>query len=85
MSDVMIRVENLGKRYVIGHQFEGAGYVTLRDRLSDGARSLMNRRNIARSPGMSRSPIKAKFDEIGDFAEVERFLATPVECYSSGM
>ena len=35
--------------------------------------------------GMSRSPIKAKFDGIGDFAEVERFLATPVKRYSSGM
>ena len=69
MSDVMIRVENLSKRYVIGYPFEGAGYVTLRDRLSDGARSLMNRRNIARSPRMSRSPIRAKFDEIVDFAK----------------
>ena len=76
MSDVMIRVENLSKRYVIGYQFEGAGYVTLRDRLSDGARSLMNRRNIARSPGMSRSPIKAKFDKIVDFVGVEKFLDT---------
>ena len=85
MSDVMIRVENLGKRYVIGHQSEGgANYDTLRDALSEGAKSLVGW-FTGRSPGMSRSPIKAKFDEIGDFAEVERFLATPVECYSSGM
>jgi hypothetical protein len=48
MSDVMIRGSNLGKRYVIGHQSEGvANYDTLRDALSDGARSLINRRNIA--------------------------------------
>ncbi len=35
--------------------------------------------------GMSRAEIKRKFDEIVDFAEVERFLDTPVKRYSSGM
>ncbi len=35
--------------------------------------------------GMSRVEIKRKFDEIVDFAEVERFLDTPVKRYSSGM
>jgi lipopolysaccharide transport system ATP-binding protein len=35
--------------------------------------------------GMSRSEIKRKFDEIVDFAEVEKFLDTPVKRYSSGM
>jgi lipopolysaccharide transport system ATP-binding protein len=34
--------------------------------------------------GMSRAEIKAKFDEIVAFAEVERFLDTPVKRYSSG-
>ncbi len=35
--------------------------------------------------GMSRSEIRRKFDEIVAFAEVERFLDTPVKRYSSGM
>ena len=35
--------------------------------------------------GMTKSEIKTKFDEIVAFAEVERFLDTPVKRYSSGM
>jgi len=35
--------------------------------------------------GMSRSEVRQKFDAIVDFAEVERFLDTPVKRYSSGM
>ena len=35
--------------------------------------------------GMKRAEIKAKFDEIVAFAEVEKFLDTPVKHYSSGM
>lgn len=35
--------------------------------------------------GMSRIEIKKKFDEIVAFAEVEKFLDTPVKHYSSGM
>src|SRR4051812_26689350 len=35
--------------------------------------------------GMSRVEIRKKFDEIVAFAEVERFLDTPVKRYSSGM
>jgi lipopolysaccharide transport system ATP-binding protein len=35
--------------------------------------------------GMKRSEIERKFDEIVAFAEVERFLDTPVKHYSSGM
>jgi lipopolysaccharide transport system ATP-binding protein len=35
--------------------------------------------------GMTRAEIKRKFDEIVAFAEVEKFLDTPVKHYSSGM
>lgn len=35
--------------------------------------------------GMGRAEIKNKFDEIVAFAEVEKFLDTPVKRYSSGM
>ncbi len=35
--------------------------------------------------GMTRREIRAKFDEIVAFAEVEKFLDTPVKRYSSGM
>jgi lipopolysaccharide transport system ATP-binding protein len=35
--------------------------------------------------GMSRRDIRRNFDEIVDFAEVDRFIDTPVKYYSSGM
>jgi len=35
--------------------------------------------------GMSQTEIRRKFDEIVSFAEVEKFLDTPVKRYSSGM
>src|SRR5580658_5541967 len=35
--------------------------------------------------GMTRAEIKRKFDDIVAFAEVEKFLDTPVKHYSSGM
>jgi lipopolysaccharide transport system ATP-binding protein len=35
--------------------------------------------------GMSRAEIRSRFDEIVAFAEIDRFLDTPVKRYSSGM
>lgn len=35
--------------------------------------------------GMSRSEIRARFDEIVDFSGVEKYVDTPVKRYSSGM
>ena len=48
---------------------------------SPAARNLSERRHSRHGPG----EIKRKFDEIVAFAEVEKFLDTPVKRYSSGM
>ena len=174
MSDVVIRAENLGKKYLIGHQAQSERYVALRDVVARTAKSfirsardmiqgrqlvagdeveefwalqnvnfeikrgdvvgiigrngagkstllkilsritepstgrveikgrvasllevgtgfhpeLTGRENIFLNGailGMSRAEIKRKFDEIVAFAEVEKFLDTPVKRYSSGM
>jgi lipopolysaccharide transport system ATP-binding protein len=35
--------------------------------------------------GMTRREVEEKFDEIVGFAEIEKFIDTPVKRYSSGM
>ncbi len=172
MSDSLIKVENIGKKYIIGHQKQ-EHYTALRDVISEGFKSfgrkllspmsevienkdefeefwalkdvsfevkqgdrvgiigrngagkstllkilsriteptegrisikgrvasllevgtgfhpeLSGRENIFLNGailGMSKVEIKKKFDEIVAFAEVEKFIDTPVKRYSSGM
>ena len=43
MSDIVIKAENLGKKYTIGHQAESGGYTALRDVLMQNARSLWHK------------------------------------------
>ena len=72
-----------------------AGRVTLRGRVASLLEvgtgfhpELTGRENIYLNGailGMSRAEIRRKFDEIVAFAEVEKFLLTPVKRYSSGM
>jgi lipopolysaccharide transport system ATP-binding protein len=171
MSDTVIRVEHVSKKYVLSHQQEGqSSYKSLRDVIADGAKSLLKTQNsklkaqnsaqeefwalkdvsfeikqgdrvgiIGRNGagkstllkvlsriveptagrigikgrvasllevgtgfhpeltgreniylngailGMSKVEIQRKFDEIVAFADVEKFLDTPVKRYSSGM
>ena len=40
MPDAVIRLENLGKKYVLGHQQDGNKSKTLRDAIAHGAKSL---------------------------------------------
>ncbi len=71
------------------------GRVTLRGRVSSLLEvgtgfhpELTGRENIYLNGailGMTISEIRSKFDEIVAFAEIERFLDTPVKHYSSGM
>lgn len=43
MSDIAIKVEGLGKKYVIGHESENGRYTTLRDVVMHNARSLWSK------------------------------------------
>jgi len=43
MSDIVIKAESLGKKYVIGHQAENGPYLALRDVLMQNARTLWNK------------------------------------------
>ena len=71
------------------------GEVTLRGRLASLLEvgtgfhpELSGRENIFLNGaimGMKRAEIQARFDEIVAFAEIDRFLDTPVKRYSSGM
>src|ERR671938_557077 len=80
---VAIRAENIAKEYRIsgrvGSLLEvGTGF---HPELSGRENTYLNGAIL----GMKKAEIKRKFDEIVSFAEVERFVDTPVKHYSSGM
>jgi len=43
MSSIVIKAENIGKKYTIGHHAENGSYVALRDVLMHNARTLWNK------------------------------------------
>ena len=43
MPDIVIKAENIGKKYVIGHQAERGDYTLLRDVWMQNARTLWNK------------------------------------------
>jgi lipopolysaccharide transport system ATP-binding protein len=55
MSDTVIRIENLSKKYVINHQNGGQPYTTLRDVVTSGTKSFIKRANFFRPQNSWRS------------------------------
>ncbi|MBX9745633.1 MAG: ABC transporter ATP-binding protein [Hyphomonadaceae bacterium] len=64
MSDVVIRAENLGKKYIIGHQAERERYVALRDVIA---------RNVGNFGRSLRDIVRGAANVAGD--ELEEFWA----------
>lgn len=72
-----------------------SGYIEMRGRLGSLLEvgtgfnpDLTGRENVYLNGailGMKRAEIRRRFDEIVEFAEIERFIDTPVKRYSSGM
>jgi lipopolysaccharide transport system ATP-binding protein len=69
MSHIVIKAENLGKKYVIGHQAERGGYTALRDVWMQNARTLWNKtkdlakgkpiiQEVLDNPGYRPSPVR---------------------------
>ena len=46
MSDTIIKFENLGKKYIIGHQQQQERYTALRDVIANSARSFLKHVNL---------------------------------------
>jgi lipopolysaccharide transport system ATP-binding protein len=67
MSDTVIQVENLAKKFIIGHQQEGGSrrYKTLRDVITDGGKSFRKRFLKHSAQGMP-NPIREEFWALKD-------------------
>lgn len=75
-KNIAIEFDSVGKQYRLG--LVGTGFhpeMTARQNIYMNG-SIM---------GMTKSEMTRKFDEIVDFAGIERYLDTPVKRFSSGM
>lgn len=65
MSDTVIRVENLGKKYIIGRQKQEK-YFTLRDAIANRARSLTQKIQMPPFGKSNSTPVKEEFWALKD-------------------
>ena len=56
MTDIVVRAEGLGKKYIIGHETERERYTTLRDVAARTARDVWKRATDAARPGPAPFP-----------------------------
>jgi len=61
MSETVIKVEGLGKKYIIGHQGKG-GYKTFRDQIGDGVKTV-----FSKTKKMLSGQMVVEGDEVEDF------------------
>src|SRR6187549_1774246 len=61
MSESVIKVENLGKKYIIGHQSKG-GYKTFRDQIGENLKTVFSKTKKMLSGGMV-----VESEEVEDF------------------
>jgi len=61
MAEPVIKVEGLGKKYIIGHQGKG-GYKTIRDQIGDGVKTV-----FSKTKKMLSGQIMVEGDEMEDF------------------
>ena len=66
MSDSIIEVENLGKRYRLRHQQEGRRYVALRDVVADHCKRLFRTLRVASLSSGSALPAVEDFWALKD-------------------
>ncbi len=62
MSDIVIRAEGVGKKYLIGHQTERESYTTLRDVLGRNARNYWRKaKALARGEQIVQGDVQEEF------------------------
>ena len=66
-SDVVIRAEGLGKKYLIGHQNKREGYVALRDVIGGAAKNLLRKTaDLARGRDLLEGGVIEEFSALRD-------------------